>query len=244
MNLTTKDYVFDQITKNGFTYYAIYDHKGNITRNQTNDNFRPQDAIEDLTSFFNNNSGLFKLVFRNGKTIPRAGSGAYLYTFYVQNNGQMVQGIGSNGQPQIADSYGMLGMVRELQARTEQQSKENFAQMIAGIEKQNELQIQLLKEQMKNKGGNDDTVLLQTITTALGSIFGGGSMAMTGFNDAPPADQKISVDQDTKVRINRAITRLLAVDPNFANHIEKLADMAESNKPMYDTALQILNSNG
>jgi len=47
---------------------------------------------------------------------------------------------------------------------------------------------------------------------------------------------------ETKERLTKAINRLIKADPNFIENLEKLADLAEKNKFIYNQAVNKLKS--
>ena len=132
--------------------------------------------------------------------------------------------------------------------KIEKLQSEMFANMMAAMAKQHELQMEALKTNLNKDTGND--ALMQTAITAISGMFGGGSnIALSGFDtmDLPVMETtktntiKPMVD-DNRQKINNAVVRLIKADKNFADNISKLADIADENPLIYNMAISKLQA--
>jgi len=71
----------------------------------------------------------------------------------------------------------------------------------------------------------------------------GGNAPMNGIPQTQPQHTMEKTMKDTQTqRIIAAVNKLVKLDPNFADNIEKLAKLRESNANTYETAVKMLNS--
>jgi len=78
------------------------------------------------------------------------------------------------------------------------------------------------------------------IGTVLPTLGLGGSFGMAGIpNNSVPIG---SVQDDSKRKVIECVNKLLRVDPNFPDNIEKLCNLAENKPTVYQMAVQQLNS--
>ena len=73
------------------------------------------------------------------------------------------------------------------------------------------------------------------IGTVLPTLGLGGSFGMAGVPIG-------SVQDDSKRKVIECVNKLLRVDPNFPDNIEKLCNLAENKPTVYQMAVQQLNS--
>lgn len=239
MNLTNKKYLFDLMQKENFVFFAIYNTQGSIMRDQNNEAYTQEEAVQDLQNFFEYNSGLFRIDFRRTRTItPRT----IVHSFTVENSFEPEEkGIG-NVDPTNMNSS-LMEVIREKDQKIERLQTESLAQIISGIQKTNELQMELLRTELKNKSGGNDEMLMQAAMTTLGGLFGGSNIGVSGFDSVETAAPTPAANMDpAKQKINSAVVRLMKVDSNFADHISKLADLAEKNMAMYSMAISQLKN--
>jgi hypothetical protein len=133
--------------------------------------------------------------------------------------------------------------------KIEKLQSEMFANMMAAMAKQHELQMESFKSSLNKDTGND--ALMQTAITAISGMFGGGSnIALSGFDtmDLPVMETtktntiKPMLVDDNRQKINNAIVRLMKADRDFASNITKLADIADENPLIYNMAISKLQA--
>ena len=245
MNLTNIKYLYELMDKEGFTYFTIYDSKGSPMRDQCNGEYSVQDAKEDLSQFLEYNSGVFRVEFRRTKqNVPSTKN----YSFTIDNmktdNEDTMQGIGNY------DGGGVdyMGVIRDKDAKIDKLQSEMFANMISGMNKHHELQMEMLRKEMKSADGNNDA-LMQTAIQTLSGMFGGSNIGVSGIEtlDTPTTktiktNNNSNMVDDNKKAINKAVVRLIEGDENFAEHITKLADLCDENPFIYKIAIAKLNS--
>tara|TARA_R110000772_G_scaffold15991_2_gene45899 strand:+ start:864 stop:1595 length:732 start_codon:yes stop_codon:yes gene_type:complete len=237
MNLTNIKYLYDLMDKEGFTFFTIYDSKGSPMRDQTNESYSVEDSKADLNQFLEYNSGVFRVEFRRTKA-NHASTKNYSFTIdnFIQD--EPIQGIGN---PNQGTDY--MSVIRAKDEKIDKLQSEMFANMMAAMNKQHEMQIETLKSEMKNADGGNDA-LMQTAISALGGMFGGGgasNVALSGLDTLEIPETKINTNNgmvdDTKKTINNAVVRLMKGDKEFAENISKLADLCDENPLIYNLAI-------
>ena len=237
MNLTNIKYLYDLMDKEGFTFFTIYDSKGSPMRDQTNESYSVEDSKADLSQFLEYNSGVFRVEFRRTKA-NHASTKNYSFTIdnFIQD--EPIQGIGN---PNQGTDY--MSVIRAKDEKIDKLQSEMFANMMAAMNKQHEMQIETLKSEMKNADGGNDA-LMQTAISALGGMFGGGgasNVALSGLDTLEIPETKINTSNgmvdDTKKTINNAVVRLMKGDKEFAENISKLADLCDENPLIYNLAI-------
>lgn len=237
MNLTNIKYLYDLMDKEGFTFFTIYDSKGSPMRDQTNESYSVEDSKADLNQFLEYNSGVFRVEFRRTKA-NHASTKNYSFTIdnFIQD--EPIQGIGN---PNQGTDY--MSVIRAKDEKIDKLQSEMFANMMAAMNKQHEMQIETLKSEMKNADGGNDA-LMQTAMSALGGMFGGGgasNVALSGLDTLEIPETKINTSNgmvdDTKKTINNAVVRLMKGDKEFAENISKLADLCDENPLIYNLAI-------
>lgn len=227
--------------KEHFTFFTIYDSKGSPMRDQCNENYSVDDAKSDLNQFLEYNSGVFRVEFRRTKANH---ANTKNYSFTIDNLKSEVE-----EQPMGNTGMGMdyMAVIRAKDEKIDKLQSEMFANMMAALNKQHELQIDALKSEMKKADGGNDA-LMQTAISALGGMFGGGSnIGVSGIEtlETPTETQHINtapmVDDKNK-QINNAVVRLMKGDNDFAEHITKLADLCDENPLIYKAAIQKLKA--
>tara|TARA_R110000824_G_scaffold200622_2_gene384626 strand:+ start:2310 stop:3050 length:741 start_codon:yes stop_codon:yes gene_type:complete len=245
MNLTNIKYLYDLMDKEGFTYFTIYDSKGSPMRDQTNESYSVEDSKADLTQFLEYNSGVFRVEFRRKKVnTPNTRNFSFTIDNLKSDPEPTMQGIGNTGM-----GMDYMSVIRAKDEKIDKLQSEMFANMMAAMNRQHELQLEALtKEMEKADGGND--AMMQTAMSALGGMFGGGAnIGVSGFDTAIPEIKENThkktennMVDDTKRKINSAVVRLIQSDPEFANNISKLADLCEDNPMIYKMAISKLEN--
>jgi hypothetical protein len=244
MNLTNIKYLYDLMDKEKFIFFTVYDNKNSPMRDQGNENYTVQDAKEDLEQFLQYNSGVFRVEFRRAKN---NGPTTKNYSFTIDNlksDREPVSGIG-NFDGGVTMDY--MSIINAKDDKIEKLQSEMFANMMAAMNKQHELQMEAMKTELSKDKGNDG--LITAAMGALSGMFGGGSnMALSGFDsmelptiETPRKTENMLVD-DNKQKINNAVVRLIKSDKDFANHISKLADLADESPLIYNMAISKLDA--
>lgn len=232
--------------KESFTFFTVYDNKNSPMRDQCNDNYSVQDAKEDLEQFLQYNSGVFRVEFRRAKN---NGPATKNYSFTIDNlksDREPVSGIGNFDGGGTMD---YMSIINAKDDKIEKLQSEMFANMMAAMSKQHELQMEAMKTELSKDKGNDGL-----ITAAMGAISGmfgngGNNIALSGFDTMEmPAIQTTKkstepmIVDDNRQKINNAVVRLMKSDQNFANHICKLADLADESPLIYNMAISKLDA--
>lgn len=230
--------------KENFTFFTVYDNKNSPMRDQCNENYTVQDAKEDLEQFLQYNSGVFRVEFRRAKN---NGPSTKNYSFTIDNlksDREPVTGIGSFDGGANMDYMSIINAKDE---KIEKLQSEMFANMMAAMSKQHELQMEAMKTELSKDKGNDG--LITAAMGALSGMFGGGSnIALSGFDsmELPTIETNKKITEpmvdDNRQKINNAVVRLMKSDQNFANHISKLADLADESPLIYNMAISKLDA--
>jgi len=244
MNLTNIKYLFDLMDKENFTFFTVYDNKNSPMRDQCNENYTVQDAKEDLEQFLQYNSGVFRVEFRRAKN---NGPATKNYSFTIDNlksDREPVTGLGSFDGGANMDYMSIINAKDE---KIEKLQSEMFANMMAAMSKQHELQMEAMRNELSKDKGNDG--LITAAMGALSGMFGGGSnVALSGFDsmELPTIETTkktmTPIVDDNRQKINNAVVRLMKSDQNFANHICKLADLADESPLIYNMAISKLDA--
>ena len=241
MNLTDIEYLYQLMDKQGFKHFAIYDHKRNPMRDQGNPDYTVSDAKDDLQNFLKYNSGVFIVEFRNSKTNAPSSKN---YSFTIDNfksEKPEQSGLGSFG-----GGGDLMEVIKAKDDRIEKLQSEMFANMISSTQRMHELQLEALRNEMKNSNGGNDK-MLETAMTALSGMFGGGAgIGLSGLDtlDLEPVtkqtENNMPIMDDNRRKINAAVVSLMANDSSFADNITKLAELCQDNPMIYNMAISKL----
>jgi len=143
----------------------------------------------------------------------------------------------------------MMAIIRAKDEKIDSLQSEMFANMMAAMTKQHELQLKNL-EQSYAKADDGNDALMQTAISALSGMFGGGAnIGVSGLDTVTPEIQETQIHKttennmvdDKRKKINNAVVRLIEGDLDFAENISKLADLCENNPMIYKMAIQRLD---
>ena len=241
MNLTNIKYLYELMDKEKFTFFTIYDSKGSPMRDQSNPNYSLDDAKSDLNQFLEYNSGVFRVEFRRTRQNTPSTKN---YSFTIDN----MKSDREDSMPMgnVGGDMDYMSVIRAKDEKIDKLQSEMFANMMAAMNKQHELQIDALKNEYKKADGGNDA-LMQTAIQALSGMFGGPSIGVSGVETLEPTKtnnniNSIEMVDDNKKRINNAVVRLMNNDADFANNISKLADLCEENPLIYKMAISKLEA--
>lgn len=248
MNLTNIKYLYDLMDKEGFTFFTIYDSKGSPMRDQCNPSYSIDDAKNDLNQFLEYNSGVFRVELRRTK---QNNSTTKNYSFTIDN----MKSDRDDSMPMgnVGADMDYMSVIRAKDDKIDKLQSEMFANMMAAMNKQHEMQVEALEKQYKNADGGNDQ-LMQSAISALSGMFGGSNIGLSGLDTltSPVVEEKThtvnnnindnKMMDDEKKIINSAVVRLMNSDKDFANNITKLADLCEGNPLIYKMAISKLEA--
>jgi hypothetical protein len=140
-----------------------------------------------------------------------------------------------------------MSIINAKDEKIEKLQSEMFANMMAAMSKQHELQMEAMKTELSKDKGNDG--LITAAMGALSGMFGAGNnIALSGFDtmELPPIETTKKITEpmvdDNRQKINNAVVRLMKSDLNFASHISKLADLADESPLIYNMAISKLDA--
>jgi len=236
MNLTNIKYLYDLIDKDSFVYFTIYDSKGSIMRDQCNEAYSVSDAKEDLEQFLGNNSGIFRVEFRKTKgNSPTTKN----YSFTIDNQMKEQREDVGMGSPFMGSDQSSIIAAKD--EKIDNLRNQILADSMANMNRIHELQIESVKREFKNSDGNNDA-LIQAAMSAITGMFGGQSIGVSGLGSVEAPTEILTKTNETKMTdtnkiINSSVVRLISNDPNFAEHIQALANLSESNPLVYNMAI-------
>jgi hypothetical protein len=110
------------------------------------------------------------------------------------------------------------------------------------IEMRHKSEIEDLKRQLAEaKEGNPMVDKIINNLPAIAGVLGfKPPHAIAGHDSPAPAAEVLEFSEDDDAFAETQIKRLLAVDPDFLKVLKRLADMAETNPPMYEMAKKML----
>lgn len=239
--MTRPEYIFQLMRDENRPYFIITDQKDNQLRTHL-DNPDVEHAILQLQDFLKWNEGVFTICIRN---TPKAVNGRDKGLIYTFSNSLManeikdrpkdqITGIGSPfSNPSALYGFDPMQKVMELMGEINRLNQENIR-----VQFKNDLEA--MEKRLKDKDGDSAfqgaAVNMLAGLFAPGALGAGAKVGLSGVGDAPiPAD-------DAKTKINNAVVRLIKLDPNFAENIAKLADLAERSPMIYKMAISQLNS--
>ena len=233
MNKTSKEYILSEAEKEGYKFFSIYNASGDIVKDQQNSNYSPSQAREDIERFFKHNTGIYRIEFRKAAKRTAAGQ---RYSFTVDITDEQPEPKGFNGIPGGIGESNLFDLIREKDQEIRRLQSELNTQAISGIQKSNDLQMELLRKEMAESKDKTGEMLMQIIP-ALNGMFGSTNIGVTGLDEveAPPQTGE-------KEQINKAVVKLMRLDSNFANNISKLAELADKKPDLYKMAVTQLSN--
>lgn len=107
------------------------------------------------------------------------------------------------------------------------------------LQDKHEMEIEKIKAGYEEKLGSDKKIegIIGTVLPHLG--LGGGGEGIAGINGIGAV-----TETTPKERILKAVNKLIKLDPNFPDNIERLSHLAETKPAIYELAVKQLNSLG
>jgi tRNA U38,U39,U40 pseudouridine synthase TruA len=239
--LTSPNFIIEKMKLHGFRFYRIFDNDGKtVIDEQNNPEVDLETACNRLESTLHHLDGLVKVRISDKSTTDKAAGGASQnLNFDLQLGSDRASGT-QNNQQAMNFQQGIGAIAQSLEekfnAKLEalQREYEHKQELKMLQEKIETLQSALAEKDPLQEFGMQ--ALQQYGPAILGSMFN----TPAGIAGHPPTAQPVTIE-DIDTRAEKAILRLLAVDPGFIDHLEKLATMAETNRVMYDMAVSLLN---
>ena len=226
MALTTDPaIIFDIIRQTGWKYYRVTDSANNQVYSMNDPEMPIDQAIKRLENFLKTQIGLYqiKIYEKSGKENGRGGSVRNNYTYTVQ-----LGNSSSNG----SDSPIIAGMTQEtFDSRIEEK--------IGALRKEMELNRKIEDLQRENnelKQGSPWIKHLEPFIPVILNRFGIAPVesTITG-NETDQAEINI-----TRQKLAKALQILEKNDPDFVIHLEKIAEISETQPGIYKIMVQKL----
>ena len=224
--ITNIEKIFEIMEREKMRCYTVVGADRNLMFKNMDVDITIAEAINRLRSDLKSVEGLVTVKI-NEKPANMGGNTRNFHTF------EIVLGTAQANAPQ-QQINGVGGLSREDVDRAVQENTERLL-----IQFQKDQEIERLKRELKEaKEGSPLDNIIGSLAPILMQKFGGGAPAIAGVTDTPEqTDQAMQRQQ-----INQAFNRLVLVDPNFAEHITLLADLAENNPQMYKMAINQLKN--
>lgn len=217
--LRDPEYLYNQMKRHGMKFFQVKDAAGR-TLTQMDDTERPMDlAVRDLQEFFEFNTGLFTVKIQETNFRGQGGN-RQGWTYEIK--------IGED-TPNRSAAPVITGISS---AEIEQRLADQEARMRKEFEYQQKIKI--LEDKLEENEQADP--MAERILTVLTQIFSTPAHAPAISGD--PA-QPATVDEKRQ-RLNAAVKKLLAADPDFIQHIEQLAQLAQDKPGIYQMAVEQL----
>jgi hypothetical protein len=219
-NLT---FVTTAMQKKGWKHFRVDGADGKTIYVQDDPEARLEDNVLLLEDVINQHTGLLhiKIYERSGRAKTNSGSTKNYLNFTIDTKEAApaaMAGIQGPAQPSV--DYEAL--LREQEQRLRAEFKKD-------------MEILDLKRQIKEaqEGSSLDKYL-----PMIAGLFQNGNIPV-GVAGQPDDEPELNTP---KQRLNSAVQRLLAVDSDLIEHLEQLADLAESKPDIYKMAISQLNN--
>jgi hypothetical protein len=227
------EYICERITEDEIRNFAIYDtdKKTLIEENKTG-TLSPEEVCQRVRRTLSNCHGLVygELARKSREEAGKGGKVLENARLAIQCGGANapVHGIGNTGPSQ--DYIGALNNNFQLQL-------DNLKAVWA-----KDQEIQNLKAKIKElEEGNPMVKMMEPhLPRLIDGIFGASPQRIAGPGPDAPQQEEVKLPENAEKFAELQLRRLLAVDPEFLSVLERLADMAETNRAMYDMAKNML----
>lgn len=243
MNGSKIDYILKRMGDDGIRNYAVYDRdKKTVIEEHKDDSLTVDQAIERMRSTLEYCDGLVFVELATMSKAERAKGGGQIKNALIPVQcGGAVAGIGSTNGGGNNISIGAITNALE----------EKFNARLDAMEKENKLQrkIEELERELREAREVNPTtqaimgLLPNLLPQVVNGIFGKVPAPIAGHGTEPPVVEVQATTEATAEEleiVNDALTRLFAIDSELPQTLQKLAYMAENNKPMFDMARKML----
>lgn len=259
--MVKKEYCIKQLHNEALNCFVVYDKDLNMVARQ-NRNVTLKDAENALNEFFENaESGVYTVKLYAFKDQSKSGQpvlGKYLHCdiHHIPSLKEKeplppvpgysgAGGLGalhdSNVNPWVDRYMGQADQITALMIRTEKNELKNeYEARIRQLEEEHKRQM----AEKENRWEERIMGIAQTIAPDLLKGFGGGK-PLAGFAETETETENNTMtpqNDQQKKRIIDAVNKLMALDSNLAENLERLAKMAESNPQVYKQAVNILKT--
>lgn len=246
MNSTKIEFVYHMIDQDRLQFFTIKDAYNNVLLDQRDPMHTPETVKDIIENFMTMNQGVYIIEFR---TTPKPqGQNSKKYKYTVNNMGM---GEGIMGHTPSLNNRGVIpgseffALYRESQANLNKAQSEKFEEMMKTMASNSENAMKIFQLQHKIDNTNKSDHMSKLATTMIGHFLGGTGVAPpAGISGLGDGNADINIDSADEQKINNAVTGLMRIDSNFAEHIDLLYKMASNNRPMYNMAIESLKKIG
>jgi hypothetical protein len=164
--------------------------------------------------------------------------------FQNQNNQMGVDPTAIAERMYNVGSMGAIGLDQYLASKQSEMSLlleiQNLKNEIRYLTDKHGMEMERMRREHEDAIASDKKIegIIGTVLPTLG--LGGGGLGLAGIpNNSVPIG---SIQDDSKRKVIECVNKLLKVDPNFPDNIQKLCILAENKPTVYQMAVQQLNS--
>lgn len=234
-----KEFIFTKMHSNRLSYYKVLDSDGKtILDQQDDDEVSVDEAVNLLRDTLENISGLITVVLSEKSTRAKAAGGKIgdiRYTIKITDSD--IKGIAGHEEVRNDTLRSAIAAQYEAQMETLREKHKNEIALMK-LQADHDRKFSELNEKIKELKEGDMT---EKVLPYLAGIFG-NVVPGAPINGIPQEPHLNGPGDDFKMRLTSAINRIIKVDSNFVDNLEKLADLAESKPFVYKIAIEKLNS--
>ena len=225
-----KNIITDRVISQACRAYRIMDGKTLVAENQGG-NLTPELLAQELGDILENYEGVLSVTISSKLKSEKAQGGDHGIneTYTLQLGGPQAAINGPQQAPSNSREIELIQLAhaKELEAlRKEYENEKRFLALEAKL----------------NEASQTNPYIDKILPLAINALT--GKFNPPAIAGAPNPVQNVEVsEQEINERAENALARLHAIDKDIILHLEQLATLAETNKPMYDMALKMLPKN-
>ena len=232
------NYILDRITQEDIRNYSILDGDKKTVIEESQDNSLTSDMVRTrVNRTLNALSGggiVWISLSSKSKLEKAAGGNVGTNKMIAFNTGGQVSGIGNTGSD-TASSIGAITAALE----------EKFNAKLEAMQLQNKHDAAIRDLQNKLEEAQNSSPIVKMIEPILPQIITGLFGQMPRPIAGPPKEETTAVQveeisDEEQAAIENALSRLISLDPDFPALLQKIATLAETNRPLYDQAKNFL----
>jgi len=243
--MVSSQYILEVARSHGMKAFRVFDSRMDVVHVSDNPS-GTEEKIRELDQFMKNASGMYKVQLRN-----KAGLGDYPtnrkaykesiigeYDVMLERPKQGISGLDiTAGLPSFEMIQRYEQQIRELDRQNARLENEvyNLKNQIENMKSRHEEEVRTIKSSDHKIAG---------YLGQLSSLINPGSLVnkVNGIGSTPQTETKSMTTESKKERIIKAVNRLVELDPDFADNIEKLVKVRENKPETYQMAVGMLDN--
>jgi hypothetical protein len=241
--MVNKDYILQVAQSNDMRAFKVFD--GRLDTVHFSDKpTSPAEKLQELKMFLDNSTGLYKIQLRNKAGLgdhPRqkAFQDAFIGEYEVMLERSEKKGISGM---EVASGLPSFEMVR---------AYESEIRNLHGDKIRLEAELERLKDRLQRMEDShkEEVSRIKSADQRIAGLLGQFSNVLNpqslvnkvnGLNGTETESKPTS--NDKKARLVKAMNRMIEIDPDFADNLDKLVELAEEKPDMYQMAIQTLKN--